>query len=79
MILRWPCARRARQLDETPSRAAVGVVLAGGRGLRMGGSKLSLVLCGRPLIAYPIAAMQAAVRDVAVIAKATSTCRRSSG
>ncbi len=36
----------------------------------MGGSKLSLALGGRPLITYPIAAMKAVVRDVAVIAKA---------
>jgi molybdopterin-guanine dinucleotide biosynthesis protein A len=49
---------------------AIGVILAGGRGLRMGGSKLGVVLHGRPLIDYPLAAVRAAVTDVAVIAKA---------
>ena len=48
---------------------AVGVVLAGGRGVRMGGPKLALLLRGRPLIAYPIDALRAAVGELAVIAK----------
>jgi molybdopterin-guanine dinucleotide biosynthesis protein A len=47
----------------------VGVVLAGGRGLRMGGGKLVVPLRGRALIEYPLAALQGALRDVAVIAK----------
>jgi molybdopterin-guanine dinucleotide biosynthesis protein A len=51
-------------------QAAIGVILAGGRGLRMGGSKLAVVLHGRPLIEYPLTALRAAVPDVAVIAKA---------
>jgi molybdopterin-guanine dinucleotide biosynthesis protein A len=50
-------------------RAAVGVVLAGGRGVRMGGSKLGVLLHGRPLIAYPQEALQTALDEVAVIAK----------
>jgi molybdenum cofactor guanylyltransferase len=50
--------------------AAIGVILAGGRGVRMGGSKLAIVLHGRPLIEYPVAALRAALADVAVIAKA---------
>jgi molybdopterin-guanine dinucleotide biosynthesis protein A len=48
---------------------AIGVVLAGGRGRRMGGSKLGVLLHGRPLIAYPLQALAAALDDVAVIAK----------
>jgi molybdopterin-guanine dinucleotide biosynthesis protein A len=51
------------------SGPAIGVILAGGRGLRMGGSKLAVVLHGRPLIAYPLSAMRAALSDVAVVAK----------
>jgi molybdenum cofactor guanylyltransferase len=48
---------------------AIGVVLAGGRGLRMGGSKLAVVLHGQPLIEYPLSALRLALPDVAVIAK----------
>lgn len=35
----------------------------------MGGSKLTVELRGRPLISYPVAAMKAALSDVAVIGK----------
>jgi len=52
------------------TRRPVGVILGGGRGLRIGGSKLAVALQGQPLIAYPLAAMQAALPEVAVIAKA---------
>jgi molybdenum cofactor guanylyltransferase len=45
------------------------VVLAGGRGRRIGGANAVVELAGRPLIAYPLAAMAAALSDVAVIAK----------
>lgn len=47
----------------------IGVVLAGGRGTRMGGTKLTVALGGRPLISYPLAALQAVLHEVAVIAK----------
>jgi molybdopterin-guanine dinucleotide biosynthesis protein A len=47
----------------------VGVVLAGGRGRRMGGSKLTIALRGEPLIAYPLRALGAVLDDVAVIGK----------
>jgi molybdopterin-guanine dinucleotide biosynthesis protein A len=47
----------------------IGVILAGGRGSRMGGAKLVVNLQGRPLIEYPLKAMAAALADVAVIAK----------
>ena len=48
----------------------VGIVLAGGLGRRIGGAKAVVELCGRPLIAYPLAAMQAALADVIVVGKA---------
>ena len=52
-----------------PPPEPIGVVLAGGRGRRLGGDKAIALLDGRPLISYPLAAMRAAVRDVAVVAK----------
>lgn len=55
-------------VDE-PVKPPVGVILAGGRGRRLGGEKASLILGGRPLLAYPVAAMQAALDEVAVVAK----------
>lgn len=52
-------------------RAPVGVVLAGGRGSRMGGrSKAAVPLAGRPLIARPVAALAGVCAAVAVLAKA---------
>jgi molybdopterin-guanine dinucleotide biosynthesis protein A len=53
-------------------RGPVGVVLAGGIGRRMGGAKLGVALGGRPLLAYPVAAMREALRDVVAIAKEDS-------
>jgi molybdopterin-guanine dinucleotide biosynthesis protein A len=50
----------------------IGVVLAGGTGRRLGGSKATVELHGRPLIAYPIGALQAALGEVVVIAKCDS-------
>lgn len=47
----------------------VGAVLAGGLGRRIGGAKAVARLCGRPLIAYPLEAMQAALGEVMVLAK----------
>ncbi len=47
----------------------IGVVLAGGLGRRMGGQKATVLLAGRPLIAYPLLALGQAVADVRVIAK----------
>jgi len=51
----------------------IGVILAGGLGRRIGGAKAVVKLAGRPLISYPLAAMQAALRDVAVLAKPDTT------
>jgi molybdopterin-guanine dinucleotide biosynthesis protein A len=48
---------------------ALGVVLAGGRGSRMGGKKAMVELAGRPLISYPLAAIEAAGLDAAVVTK----------
>ena len=47
----------------------IGVILAGGRGRRIGGAKATVQLCKKPLICYPLAALQDALADVAVMAK----------
>jgi molybdopterin-guanine dinucleotide biosynthesis protein A len=47
----------------------IGVVLAGGAGRRLGGDKAVVALRGRPLLSYPLAALRAAVGEVAVVAK----------
>jgi molybdopterin-guanine dinucleotide biosynthesis protein A len=51
-------------------RAPIGVVLAGGRGRRIGGSKATVELCGRPLIQYPLMALSGVLDEVAIVAKA---------
>jgi molybdopterin-guanine dinucleotide biosynthesis protein A len=51
----------------------IGVVLAGGRGRRLGGvGKASLQLAGRPLFHYPLRALLAVFADLAVVAKPDS-------
>jgi molybdopterin-guanine dinucleotide biosynthesis protein A len=52
--------------------APIGVVLAGGAGRRLGGAKATVMLAGRPLISYPLAALSAAIDDLAIVAKADS-------
>jgi molybdopterin-guanine dinucleotide biosynthesis protein A len=52
-----------------PHRDPIGVILAGGKGRRIGGEKAMVALRGRPLIQYPLDALKAALTDVAVIAK----------
>jgi molybdenum cofactor guanylyltransferase len=47
----------------------IGVILAGGSGRRIGGSKATVELHGKPLICYPLAALAAALCDVAIVAK----------
>jgi molybdopterin-guanine dinucleotide biosynthesis protein A len=47
----------------------IGVVLAGGQGLRLGGAKATVELCGRPLVSYPLSALAAVLDEVAVLAK----------
>ncbi|HET6505775.1 MAG TPA: NTP transferase domain-containing protein [Baekduia sp.] len=49
--------------------APVGVVLAGGRGRRLGGDKAIVELEGRALVHYPIEALHSVCDDVAVVAK----------
>jgi molybdopterin-guanine dinucleotide biosynthesis protein A len=44
-------------------------VLAGGRGRRIGGGKAVAQLCGRPMISYPLAALEAVLPEVVVLAK----------
>jgi molybdopterin-guanine dinucleotide biosynthesis protein A len=58
----------------TGSRAAgaLGVVLAGGRGRRLGGAKATADLAGRPLIGYPLEALRRAGLETVVIAKPDS-------
>lgn len=52
----------------------VGVVLAGGRGRRLGGTgKASLPIAGHPLFSYPLQALRSVFADVAVVAKPDST------
>ena len=51
-------------------RPPIGVILAGGVGRRIGGSKAAVQLAGQPLITYPLDAVRTALGDVAVIAKA---------
>jgi molybdopterin-guanine dinucleotide biosynthesis protein A len=53
-----------------PAREPIGIILAGGRGRRIGGSKAVVELCGRPLICYPLEAMKAALSEVRIVAKA---------
>ena len=50
-------------------RRPVGVVLAGGRGRRIGGDKAVVSLAGRPLLSYPVRAMLGALDHVVVVAK----------
>jgi molybdopterin-guanine dinucleotide biosynthesis protein A len=47
----------------------VGVVLAGGRGQRIGGDTAVVSLAGRPLLSYPVRAMLGALDHVVVVAK----------
>jgi molybdopterin-guanine dinucleotide biosynthesis protein A len=48
----------------------IGVVLAGGLGARIGGSKAIVELRGRALIAYPAEALREALGEVVILAKA---------
>ena len=50
----------------------LGVVLAGGAGSRLGGSKAIVELGGRPLISYPLAAFAEAGIAAVVVAKPTT-------
>jgi molybdopterin-guanine dinucleotide biosynthesis protein A len=54
------------------SDAPVGVVLAGGRGRRLGGDKAIVELDGRPLAHYPVRALREVCDQVVVVAKRDS-------
>ncbi|MDQ6804703.1 MAG: NTP transferase domain-containing protein [Actinomycetota bacterium] len=51
-------------------QAPIGVILAGGRGRRLGGAKAKVKLRGRPLICYPLEALREALAEVVIVAKA---------
>ncbi len=56
--------------DAPPAAApALGAVLAGGAGSRLGGAKPTAELAGRPLVSYPLAALAAAGIEPLVLAK----------
>lgn len=54
------------------TRDPIGVVLAGGAGRRIGGGKAVVELRGTPLLLYPVAALQAVLAEVVVVAKQAS-------
>jgi molybdenum cofactor guanylyltransferase len=51
------------------TEAVMGAVLAGGRGTRLGEPKAVVELAGRPLISYPLEALERTGLDVVVVAK----------
>jgi molybdopterin-guanine dinucleotide biosynthesis protein A len=55
--------------NEAAETQALGVVLAGGRGSRLGGAKATTELGDRPLISYPLGAIAAAGLEAVVVAK----------
>lgn len=55
---------------ETAESRPLGVVLAGGAGRRIGGSKALVELNHRPLISYPLEAVWRALGNVTIVAKA---------
>src|SRR4051812_23055534 len=59
----------APMADAFSAGAPVGVVLAGGRGRRLGGDKAIVELEGRALVHYPIEALHSVCDDVVVVAK----------
>ena len=50
----------------------IGVILAGGEGRRIGGSKATVELHGQPLIVYPWRALRAVLEEVVILAKAST-------
>jgi molybdenum cofactor guanylyltransferase len=61
---------RHRNAQMARRAGPIGVVLAGGSGVRMGGSKATVELQGRPLISYPLEAVWRALGKAVVVAKA---------
>jgi molybdenum cofactor guanylyltransferase len=64
----------SEQGDAAPQ--ALGAVLAGGRGSRLGGAKATVELGGRPLILYPLEAVAEAGLEPVVVAKRDSELPR---
>jgi molybdopterin-guanine dinucleotide biosynthesis protein A len=58
-----------RQPLPHPQREPLGVVLAGGLGHRIGGSKAIVELNRRPLISYPLESVWRALGNIAIVAK----------
>lgn len=56
----------------SPTTPAIGAVLAGGAGRRLGGAKATVELNGRPLMAYAIDAVEEAGLEALVVAKPSS-------
>jgi molybdenum cofactor guanylyltransferase len=56
-------------LEDTLGRGALGAVLAGGLGRRLGGAKATVELGGSPLISYPLAELAAAGIEAVICAK----------
>ncbi len=65
-----PFADPSGKRNSCSGGGALGAVLAGGRGSRLGGTKPTAELAGRPLISYPLAALAAAGIEAFVVAKA---------
>src|SRR5690349_6719821 len=63
---------RRRREPHPGHRDPIGVILAGGEGTRMGGSKAIVNLNGRPLISYPLESMWRALGNAAIVAKMDS-------
>ncbi len=62
-------ARAADPSDWEAGGSALGVVLAGGLGRRIGGGKAMVALDRRPLITYPLEAIWRALGNVTIVAK----------
>jgi molybdenum cofactor guanylyltransferase len=60
-------------------RRPIGVILAGGSGRRIGGSKAVVQLQGKPLISYPLEALREALGEVAIVSKADTQLPSVSG
>jgi molybdopterin-guanine dinucleotide biosynthesis protein A len=57
----------------------IGAILAGGSGRRIGGEKSIVELQGKPLICYPVEAVQQVLSRVAILAKTGTRLPRLSG
>jgi molybdopterin-guanine dinucleotide biosynthesis protein A len=64
-----PFADPSGKRNSPTGSGGLGAVLAGGQGSRLGGAKPTADLSGRPLIAYPLAALAAAGLEGFVVAK----------